>query len=124
MSWSELVGGGKIREESRVIRVSVTKVVSEIREIENNGVFSGIGKEGEEKVLKILKMDRSSVKSQRRISWKKKNTDNSGKTIDKIIVEFKDLIGKQTAMKNARNLRDSSFKHVFINPDKTSDERE
>ncbi|RNA16427.1 hypothetical protein BpHYR1_006396, partial [Brachionus plicatilis] len=100
VSWSELVGGG-------------------------------IGEEGEEEdktkvdeVLKILKMDRSSVKSQRRISWKKKNTDNSGKTIDKIIVEFKDLIGKQTAMKNASNLRDSSFKHVFINPDKTSDERE
>ncbi|RMZ99665.1 hypothetical protein BpHYR1_016918, partial [Brachionus plicatilis] len=113
MSWSELVGGGKIREESRMIRASVTKVVSEIREIENNVVFSGICEEGEEE-----------DKTKRRISWKKKDTDNSGKTIDIIIVEFKDLTGKQTAMKNVRNLRDSSFKHVFINPDKTSDERE
>ncbi|RNA03404.1 hypothetical protein BpHYR1_050160, partial [Brachionus plicatilis] len=92
---------------------------------------AGIGTEEEDKkkvskILETLNIDRSKLKSHRRI----KNTgrDDTGedtrRVLDMIVVEFKDEDTKQQTLRNARNLRDTdNFKSVYINPDRTPSER-
>lgn len=89
VTWSGLVGGNMKVVESRLVRVSVTTVVNEIKGILKNVVVSGIGYEGEnadkkrvDEVLKVLKLDRDSVKSQRQITRKKNGSDKREKALD------------------------------------------
>ncbi|RMZ94315.1 neurogenic locus notch -like protein, partial [Brachionus plicatilis] len=131
-SWSAIVNGKKQSEQTQVLIASVNKEINDKARIENNVVISGVGvgdeEEDEEKVevvLKALKLDRSkTVKRFRRIRNNKSNENRSKKELDMILVEFKEESSKQTALRNAKNLRGTEdLKKVYINPDKTPSER-
>ncbi len=132
VSWASIVNGNKQSDQTQALIATVNKEINEKARIENNIVISGAGVEEESKdeekveaVLKALKLDRSStVKRIRRIKSKKSNDNQPNKELDMIVVEFKDEASKQTALREARNLRNTeNFKNVYINPDKTPSER-
>ena len=132
VTWSTIVNGNRQSDQAQALMASVNKEITEKARIENNIIVSGvgIGVDDDEDirkvdaVLKVLKVDRNRVRRQRRI----KSSDNSERRsrgdLDMIVVEFKDEQAKLTALRNARNLRDTEdLKRVYVNPDKTPSER-
>lgn len=132
VTWSTIVNGNRQSDQAQALMASVNKEITEKARIENNIIVSGvgIGVDDDEDirkvdaVLKVLKVDRNRVRRQRRI----KSSDNSERRsrgeLDMIVLELKDEEAKLTALRNARNLRDTEdLKKVYVNPDKTPSER-
>jgi len=118
----------KKNEGTMVMMASMNREISEKERIQNNVVITGIGyykdetvdKEKVDKVLQILKLERSKVKSQRRI----KTARNEDNALDKIVVTFNNISDKFTALAYAKSLRQTTdLSKVYVNPDKTQCER-
>ncbi len=127
-TWASMFSGDKKDEGTMVMMASMNREISEKERIQNNVVITGIGyseddtvdKEKVDKVLQILKLERSKVKSQRRI----KTARNEGNALDKIVVTFNNISDKYTALANAKSLRQTAdLSKVYVNPDKTQCER-
>lgn len=128
ISWASLTSkNNKKSDQLNIIEAVGIKLQKEKETIQNNIIISGF-KEDEtsddtkvDSVLAILNLDRDKVKRQRRLRRTNKEGENISNTI---LVEFKDIVHKQTAIAHAKDLRkENSFKNVYVNEDKTAAER-
>ena len=131
-AWTSIVRGGKPSDQTQALIATVNKEISEKARLENNVTITGlgIGKDEDEdiekvnQVLKALNIDRSTtVKRQRRIKSSNSGDNSTKKVLDMIVVEFKDDSARLKALRDARTLRSTAHKNVYINPDKTASER-
>jgi len=130
-TWSMMAAGKKQSEQQQVLIASVKKDLRDAERIENNIIISGAGAGNSDEqdtawvneVLRVLNLDRDThVKSQRRI--KTSRMTRLDKPIDMIVVEFKNETAKNTALRGAKKLRDTTdLNQIYINPDKTPSER-
>ena len=135
--WSNLFQNSKPSQETQIIMAKIGKENREKSKIENNIIISGIGFESTEKddttvenILKTLELSTEVTKKIVRIN-RKKFTDKDGteKENDKqplkmILVEFNSGENRQKALLNSNKLKNSDYRYVYINRDKTENERE
>ncbi len=120
-----MAAGKKQSEQQQVLIASVKKDLRDAERIENNIIISGAGAGNSDdqdtakvnEVLRVLNLDRDThVKSQRRIKTNRMTRLN--KPIDMIVVEFKNETAKNTALRGAKTLRDTTeLNQIYINPD-------
>ena len=98
--------------------------------VENNIVISGIkdteddndDKSKVNDIMKVIGIDKDLIKKVRR--KRRKASDKDKPKLEMIIVEFNDHVIQQTAIRNARKLKDNNdLKNIYLNPDKTLEEQ-
>jgi hypothetical protein len=139
--WSSVLKRGAKKNNEVIMMAKIANEQREKSRKENNIVISGVAectdqnkcKAHDEKVNLILDkhgLSRDDVKNQTRLKKKRTTVSSTTTTADSnaspslILLEFNSIGNQQTAIRNSNELRqENDFKKVYINPDKTLNER-